>query len=401
MTSRTRRPIRVVHVVPSLEPGGLENGVVNVIARSDRAIVSHAVLCLERAGAFAARLPGDVPVLVLGKRSGNDPAVALAAAHAARRLGADVVHTRNWASLVEGALAARLAGARLVHGLHGHTQAELAGISRRRALVEGLLLRRVADRVVTLLPGLRAEALALGVAPGRVAVIENGVDLDRFKPDPEARARTRRELGLKGEKQVLVGCVARLDPVKDHPALLKAFAKMNERSVLVLVGDGPHRPSLEGLARLDGLGDRVRFLGHRSDTEALYPAFDIFALTSRYEGSSNTILEAMAAAVPVVATAAGGTSELVSEETGILVAPGDERALMLALLSLGQDPARRRALGDAGRAAAERRSIAVMARSYEALYAEVFAPTEAGSLLARVRRGLGALVPASPVGAGS
>src|SRR5205814_2134671 len=112
-----REPVRVVHVVPSLEPGGLENGLVNIIGLADARAVSHSVICLERAGSFASRLPAGVPLVAIGKRPGRDLRALAATALAARELGAQVVHTRNWASLVEGALAARVARARHVHGL--------------------------------------------------------------------------------------------------------------------------------------------------------------------------------------------------------------------------------------------------------------------------------------------
>jgi sugar transferase (PEP-CTERM/EpsH1 system associated) len=355
---------RVVHVVPSLEPGGLENGVVNVIARSDQGEIDHAVVCLERAGAFAGRLPAGVPVIVIGKRRGSDPAALVRTSSAVRALGADIVHTRNWASLVEGAVAARAAGARHVHGLHGRTQLELEGVSRRRRLVEGFVARR-ADRVYALLPGLLPEVASLGVPPAKTCVLENGVDLERFRPDPAARARVRAEIGV-GDDAVLVGCVARLDPVKDHATLLRAATKLPARASLVLAGDGPLRRSLEQLARVEGIAARVRFLGHRDDS--IYPALDVFALASRYEGSSNTILEAMACGLPVVATRVGGNPSLVGAGTGTLVEPGDASALGAALSRLALDARARRSLGRAALAFAGERSLERMARAYEALY---------------------------------
>lgn len=364
---------RIVHVVPSLEPGGLENGVVNIIARAGRDEIDHAVVCLERAGAFAGRLPPGVPVIVIGKRRGSDPAAIVRAATAVRALGADIVHTRNWASLVEGALAARASGARHVYGLHGRTQLELEGVSRRRRLVEGFIARR-ADRVYALLPTLLPEVATLGVSPARACVLENGVDLERFRPDPAARARLRAELGV-GEDAVLVGCVARLDPVKDHATLLRAATRLPPRASLVLAGEGPLRRSLEQLARVERLAGRVRFLGHRDDS--IYPALDLFALASRYEGSSNTILEAMACGLPVVATRVGGNPGLVRSETGVLVEPGDASALGAALSRLALDARARRSLGRAALAFAGERSLERMARAYEALYRSILERTAA------------------------
>jgi sugar transferase (PEP-CTERM/EpsH1 system associated) len=362
--------VRVVHVVASLGTGGLENGVVNIIKESDPARVRHAVVCLEAAGAFAERVRRDVPVIVVGKRAGTDLRALARAARVVRALRPEVVHTRNWATLIEGVVAARLARAKLVHGLHGRTSEELSGeVSWKRRLLEGPLVRSAA-RVIVLLESLREEALELGVSPERVTVIENGVDLARFHPDPEARARVRAELGAK-PKDVVVGCIARLDPVKDHPTLFRAFSKLGDRAILVLVGDGPRRRSLETLARIDGIAARVRFLGHRSDPWALYPAFDLFALASRYEGSSNTVLEALASGVPVVATRTGGNETLVSDRTGVLVPVGDADALGQALARLARDAKARAALSAAGLSFARGRSVERMGHRYEELYEEV------------------------------
>lgn len=390
--------IRIAHVVPSLEPGGLENGLVNVVGRSDRETFEHAVICLESRGAFADRLPPDVPVHVVGKWFGNDPIAMVQTARLVRQFGADVVHTRNWASLVEGALAARLTGARHVHGLHGRTARELEGVSAKRRAVEGFLCRD-ADRVYALLPSLDEEMNALGVAAERRAILENGVDLERFQPDPAARARLRAELGFT-EKDVLVGCVARLDPVKDHATLLRACAKLPPKATLVLAGDGPFRRSLEQLARVEGLGGRVRFLGHRADS--IYPALDAFVLASKYEGFSNTILEAMACGLPVIASNVGGNPSLVSERTGFLFEAGDAIALGGLLAKVVNDGKLRRSLGQAALERARARSLDRMAAAYGALYRSVLEPRavlEPGAVLAAAAPIPTALLPEAEVNA--
>jgi sugar transferase (PEP-CTERM/EpsH1 system associated) len=364
--------IHVLHIVPSLEVGGLENGLVNVVARADPRAVRHTIVCLEEKGTFASRLPAATGVHVLGKRSGLDARALVRLAALARRLAPDVVHSRNWATLIEGWVAARAAGARHVHGLHGRTANDLAGEPFKRRLIERAILRRV-DRMVVLLERLRSEAHARGARPERTVVVENGVDLLRFRPDPEARTLERAELGAT-PRDLVVGCVARLDPVKDHGTLLRAFARLagaDRRALLVLVGAGPMRRALEALARVDGIAARVRFLGPRDDVERIYPAFDVFALASRYEGSSNTLLEAMACGLPIVATNAGGTPDLVPPEAGRLVEVGDADGLGQALVALARDAGARDTASQAARAAAEQRSIDRMARAYLALWREV------------------------------
>ena len=185
----------------------------------------------------------------------------------------------------------------------------------------------------------------------RVEVVHNAVDLARFENTGAAVLRD----GLTGgtDRRVVL-TAARLDEQKGHPELLRAAAELPE-ALFVLVGEGPRRAALQSLAAELGIADRVLFLGHRTDIPELLAACDVFALPSLYEGSSLAVLEAMAAGRPVVSSAIGGTDELLSDgESGLLVPPGDSRALAEALRRLLGDGELRAALGQAGRARAER-----------------------------------------------
>jgi glycosyltransferase involved in cell wall biosynthesis len=156
-------------------------------------------------------------------------------------------------------------------------------------------------------------------------------------------------LGIAPEALV-VACVGGLDPVKNHAVLIEAFARVLAQrpdGALLLIGDGPIRNDLERQAA--PLGDRVRFLGHRDDVPDLLRAADVYAQVSQTEGFSNAVLQAMATALPVLVTAVGGNVELVTEQTGRLVAPGDVEATARALAALMDDPALRRRLGEAAR----------------------------------------------------
>jgi glycosyltransferase involved in cell wall biosynthesis len=199
----------------------------------------------------------------------------------------------------------------------------------------------------------------------RITQIYNGVDIDRFRP--RADSRVRAELGI-GAHAFVAGIVARLDPIKDHETLLESFARLHEKrpdSVLLVVGEGPHADALQRLA-----GPGVRLLGHREDVPELMGALDVFVLPSRNEGISNTILEAMAAGLPVVASRVGGTPELLDDGVeGRLFDAGDVGGLFEALRGYLDDASLRESHGAAGRArVCERASIRAMVEAYEAVW---------------------------------
>lgn len=207
----------------------------------------------------------------------------------------------------------------------------------------------------------------------RMTWIPNGVDADRFRPPSDSsRSTARRSLGL-GESELVLGCVASLTPVKRHVDLVEALAILHARmpSVrLLLIGDGPLRAEIGSRIDALGLSDVVQLLGDRSDIETLLPALDIALLASSTEGMSNAILEAMACALPVVATAVGGNLQLVEHRSsGLLVPASDPPALAAAMLELAESPDLCRRMGEAARARIEREfSLDAMALSYDRLY---------------------------------
>ena len=199
--------------------------------------------------------------------------------------------------------------------------------------------------------------------------IYNGVDVEKYRQG-NGRDRIRVEIGLAADIP-LVGVVGRLDPIKDHPTLFRAFEAVRTvlpEACLLVVGDGPERKCLENQA-----GDGVIFLGNRSDAPEILRALDLFVLPSLNEGISNTILEAMATGIPVVATRVGGNPEIAEEErTGILVKPGDSQSMAEAIVRYLQYPDLRTRHGEAGRQSVLKRfSIQAMVRSYEAVYRRV------------------------------
>jgi len=366
------RPLCITHVVPSLGVGGLENGVVNLVGRLPD--IRHSVVSIGPVGALATRLAADVEVVTLDKSAGRPMrAAVLRLAVTFKRLRPDIVHARNWGS-VDAIVAAKFAGVpAVIYGEHGREFDDPEGRNRRRNLVRRLLTPCV-DRFATVSADLaRWLADVVGVPRRKLVVIPNGVDVERFSID--RRQEGRRALGRNDDAPV-VGTVGRLDAVKDHETLLAAFADVASRSEtarLVVIGDGPLRSTLKARARSLRLEGRVDFLGERRDVPILMKGLDVFVLPSLAEGASNTVLEAMATGLPVIATAVGGNPELVEDGvTGMLVPVRDGTALAKAALAYLWDPELRAAHGRAGRRRAVARfGLDRMADGYRRLYVAV------------------------------
>jgi glycosyltransferase involved in cell wall biosynthesis len=207
-------------------------------------------------------------------------------------------------------------------------------------------------------------------------LIPNGVSIDAFSPDREVRQRVRRELEVEPQTLVFVH-VGRFAAVKNHEMLVAAFAQLVGQQPLPtelwLVGDGELREAVQHQVRALGIESRVRFLGVRSDIPDLLRAADVFVFPSRWEGNPLSVMEAMAAGLPVVATAVGGVPELVEDgASGILVPNEDLHGLVAAMQRMAQNPDLREQMGHAARCrAVERFDIRQTVRAYEALYEEL------------------------------
>ena len=324
------------------------------------------VISLAEGGALRGAFAPITVETVARRRDGIDPTLVVRLAARLAALSVDVVHTHNPLALSYGAPAARLARVpRVVHTKHGANPSE-----RRRTVGARRLLARLCDAFVAVSPETAEVARVLDrVREPRLVTIANGIDVGAFARDPAARARVRAELGV-GDA-CLVGTVARLAPEKNHVGLVAAMAPLLGPSVhLAIVGDGPERAAIER-AIAPALRPFVHLTGARHDVPALLSAFDLFALSSTTEGLPLAVPEAMAAGLPVVATAVGGLPSVLREGiTGLLVPAGDEAALGRALGALIADPARRERLGRAARDdAAARFSLARVVDAYEALYA--------------------------------
>lgn len=309
----------------------------------------------------AAEAAGVSPVRVPGLSRAIRPAADLLALAALtrhfRRLRPDLVHTHTAKAGTLGRLAALLAAVPVrVHTFHGNVLTGYFGPAATALFrrIEAALARRTA-LLIAVSPRQRQELIALGVAePERIAVIPLGLDLAPFLTCAHHAGRLRAELGL-SQKTPLVGLVARLVPIKGVDLFLRAAALLREcipEVRFVIAGDGPEREALEGEAAALGLDGALRFLGWRHDLPALYADLDLLALSSRNEGTPVSLLEAMAAGVPVVAAAVGGVPDLVQDRvTGRLTPAGDAGALASAMAEVLADRRAAAAYAAAARAA--------------------------------------------------
>lgn len=345
------KPPLILHVIEHLIMGGLEQVLVELINRMPPDRFRHAVVCLDRASDFRARIQDpDIPIHVLGKRPGKDLGVYLKFWKLLGALKPDIVHSCNLAALEYQALAAMRGVAGRVHAEHGRDLSDLDG-SNLKYLRHRHFFYRFCHGIVPvshdLYHWLRER---LGQPEEKVFFIGNGIDTDRFTPHSPP-LRTAFPEGFRDPDLFVIGAVGRLQGVKDHATLLQAFARLpGERNRLVLVGDGPLRGNLEVLAEALGIRARVWFAGSREDAPTLLAGLDLFALSSLAEGTPLTVLEAMAAGLPVVATGVGGLPEVVVEgETGFLVPPADPDALAAALARYADSSEMRRVHGTAAR----------------------------------------------------
>ena len=364
-----RRP-RVLQLLLSLDPGGTER-LVTEIARRLHPEWPMAICCLDTPGSWAAGLERDgIPVTALGREPGFRPGLGQSIARLCRNRRIDVIHAHHYSPFIYGALARAWApGVAVVFTEHGRLSDAPPSAKRRAA---NFVFRRLPKAVFAVSEDVKQHLVGEGFSAASVGVIYNGIDPGP-PPAPDVRARRRRELRV-DDDDFVIGTIARLDPVKDLGTLIRAagaLARIRPTRLLV-VGDGPERAALERLTVECGLDHRVAFVGFRDDAREWLAACDAYTNSSISEGVSLTILEAMAAGVPVVATAVGGTPEVVDDSCGRLVPPRDPAALTAALDELATSPDLRDALGRTARRRVETRfAIDRMVEEYAAVYNEV------------------------------
>lgn len=371
-------PRRVLFVITTSDVGGTERYLANLVAGLDRQRFEPLVCSLCPTGAEGQRIAATgVQVISLEMAARARPIELVRGVQRLTRLidrqEIDLVQALLYRANMMSALSGRLAR-RSVRVIAG--QRSLSAMTGRRAALGVRWTRRLVDHTVAVSAAVRGAMIdGEGVDPQRVTVIGNAVDHRRFRPRDRTAAQQALELAPSG---LLVGAVGRLSDAKGFDHLLAACARARAEGCdleLVLAGDGPLRQDLTARASQLDISDRVHFLGRRNGLERIYPAFDLFVLSSLQEGSPNVVLEALASGVAVVATRVGGVPELLEDgRSGLLVPPADPDSLAEALVRLARNGELRQRLADAGRQHVERHlTLGRMVAQHEQLYERLLA----------------------------
>lgn len=335
---KEKKPPLVAHIVYRFDYGGLENGLVNLINTMPADAARHVVISLTEPGGIVQRLTKtDVAVHNLQKKPGKDPAAYIRLFRLLRTLNPDVVHTRNFGTL-DCQLVAFLAGVpNRLHGEHGWDVHDPLGKNRKYRYLRRLLSPLV-HKFIVLSHELQMWMIeVVGISSAKVERICNGVDTDRFKPSAKS--------GQKG-KSLVFGSVTRFTEIKDPLNTIKGFIQLESQLKekiallkLLMVGNGYLRADALDMISESGMEQNVCLVGSQLDVGPWLEKMDVFVMGSKREGISNTILEAMASGLPVIATNTGGNPELVEAgQTGMIVETENPNALAEAMATYSTNP---------------------------------------------------------------
>jgi L-malate glycosyltransferase len=356
---------RVFLMTDSFDTGGSERQFAALARSLDRGLLRVSIGCVTKRGGFLEGL-GEVTEFPLGGNlyGARSLRARLRLARHLRHVPISVAHAFDFYTNLTLIPAARLARVPVVIG----SQRQLGDLLTPAKSCAQLAALAWCDRVVCNSRAAADRLVKQGIWEKRVIVIRNGLPPANFAPTAPALPRS--------SSLLRVGMIARMNTEsKNHLVFLRAAARLHNifpQLEFILAGDGPLRPEFERVAKELGIFGRVRFLGDRQDIPAILASIDVSVLPSASESLSNVILESMAAGIPVVATGVGGNSELISENRGMLVSPGDEQCLSGAIERLLHDPPMRTALGrNAKRFAETNFTIEEMKQQHEALYTDL------------------------------
>ena len=365
----SNRRLKVMQVTWSLVAGGAEIYALTIAKNLAPARYTTALCALDQGGALEPEIKRlGIPYSVMNRRQGIDLRLMWRLYRFFARKRPRIIHTHHFNQLFYSLIGAKLTGARIVHTEHSLETYE----GRRKMRIALRLLSIFCRKVVTI--GNDSETFMreqVGISEKKLMVIRAGIDLKAFN---ESKEEARAALGLNAKERV-VTIVARLYPEKNHRLLLAAFAKVCQHVAdarLLIVGEGTEREAIEEEIKRLRLEERVRVLGVRRDVARILAATDVFALSSEREGLPIVVLEAMAAARPVVATAVGDLPSVIKDkETGFIVPPGDAGAFASALIELLNDASLAARIGEAARRCVQAYGLEAMISRYQNLYEEV------------------------------
>ena len=355
-----------MQVTWSLVAGGAETYALKIASGLNPDKYRGLMCAIDQGGALEPEIRGlGIPYFIMNRRPGIEIGLMWRLFKLFKKEHVGVVHTHHFNQLFYSAIGAKLAGARLVH-----TEHSVEYLKRRRLRFALKLLSLLCHRVVAIgSDGARVLSETVGIPERKIEIITAGVDPSEFN---ESKSDARRALGFEGSDRIAV-IIARLYPEKNHRLLLEAFEEVAQAvpgAKLLIAGEGTERRAIEDEITRLGLSESALVLGVRRDVSRLLAASDVFVLSSDREGLPIAVLEAMAAAKPVVATSVGDLLYLVSNgETGLLVPAGDARAIAGAMIELFNDPERAERMGArARRFIEENYNLTEMIAKHEFLY---------------------------------
>lgn len=361
--------MRILHVAHSLEPGGMENGIVNMARALTPRGFEFYVACLERRGAFAERLPSPDHAFVLGKKSGFSPGAAWNLGCSIARLRPDIIHSHNLGPLIYSGLAT-FGGRRapLIQGEHSQLTDDERSPQRLR---QRRWLYRGCRAIHTVSAAMRDELISLGFPRSKITAITNGVDTSHFAPGDRQAARAA--LGLPTDAQCL-GIVGRFGPFKQHRQLIEAFesiaAQFPRTHLLIAGGGGSEEAAIIARAGSSSVRGHIHLLGFQADPRVCYHALDLLIIPSTNEGLSNVALEAMACGVPVLVRSGCGHEQIITSGfDGWISSLDSAEKLANELDRIFSEPASLVDFGaNARKKVVEQFSLASMTDAYEHLY---------------------------------
>lgn len=364
------KKINLIHLVISLEVGGMENGVVNTLRLINREKFNPSVVCLETLGPLSKRLNGyKTELFNLNKKPGFSFKLILRIARILKNKKIDIIHTHCWATLIYGVLAAKLAKVPIIiHGEHGDFNLE----NKNRRYLYPIFIRFV-DKILTVSESLKKEIKKhTGKNAINIKTIINGVDTHRFRP--QKRKNVKKQLGFK-DNDIIIGSVGRLDIIKNYQLIVRCVSILKDHNIKgIIIGEGENRRELEKLINELGIEKRFIILGEKDNVDELIGCIDIFISSSFSEGLSNTILEAMASGIPVLATNVGGNPEIVKHgKNGFLFETNNLKELCSRVSQLINNKSLCKIMGEKGRSyALSEHSLKRMAKQYEDEYLSLY-----------------------------
>ena len=326
-------PVKVLHILNQLALAGTEKKTITLFKEINRIDFNLSLFCFNPRAVDIDVLPDNIDYYEYHRKEGLDLKIVARIVKIVKRKSINIIHSHNWGTLFYAVLAARISGCVHIHGEHGkEIFFDLSENTWKRQMVKRASAL-LTNFFITVSEELKNELVDIWkVNEKKIKVIPNGINTVRFRPDPILREQIRDELDI-NDNIILIGVVGWLRPIKNQRAVINimpVLLNQNKNIKLVLVGDGNEKSYLIKLSHELGVSSNVVFLGHRNDIPSVMNAFDIYIQPSLFEGMSNTIMEAMAVGLPVIAMDVGGNNELVqNEKTGYLIPQGQFETKML------------------------------------------------------------------------